>query len=154
MDFAGIWKKRAQVYATPSYYAFRMYSTAEAVRPVQVKTDLGSYSIRNGVLQMADIPDVLYLDLVATLNAKGNVLTLFCVNRSIDRDLNAEIHLGGFQAKKETVKILRADSIYSGNDETDPKRVVPADSEQAVASDVIPHVFPHESVTLIAFRKE
>jgi len=154
MEFAGIWKKHAQVYGTPSYYAFRMYSTADAVRPVQAKADSGSYSIRNGVWQMADIPDVPYLDAVAALNAKGDVLTLFCVNRSTDHDLNAEIHLDGFQASQASVKVLKADSIDEGNDETDPKRVIPADSEQSVVSSDIPHVFPHESVTVIAFQKK
>ena len=28
MDFAGIWKKRGQVYASPAYYVFRMYTAA------------------------------------------------------------------------------------------------------------------------------
>lgn len=153
MEFAGIWKTRAQVYGTPSYYAFRMYSTADAVRPVLVKADSGSYSIRNGVWQMANIPDVPYLDVVATLNAKGDVLTLFCVNRSTDHDLSAQIRLDGFQASQASVKVLKADSIYEGNDEANPKRITPAESEQAVASDAIPHTFPHESVTVIAFQK-
>ncbi len=30
MEFAGIWKKRSQVFATPAYYVFKMYASADA----------------------------------------------------------------------------------------------------------------------------
>jgi alpha-N-arabinofuranosidase len=153
MEFAGIWKKRAQVYGTPSYYAFQMYSAADASRPVQVKSDSGNYSVRGGVVQMENIADVPYLDVVATLNNASDVLTLFCVNRATSQDLNAEIHLDGFQASKAQIQELKAASLDEGNDETDPKRVVPAMTEVPVASPEIGHVFPHESVTVITLRK-
>jgi alpha-N-arabinofuranosidase len=153
MEFAGIWKKRAQAYGTPSYYAFQMYSTADASRPVQVKLDSGNYSVRGGVSQMESIADVPYLDVVATLNDAGDVLTLFCVNRATSQDLNAEIHFDGFQASKAHFQTLSAANLYEGNDETDPKRVTPSITDAPVASPAISHVFPHESVTVISLHK-
>ena len=39
IEFAGIWKKRGRVYGTPSYYTFRLYSTAGPT-PVAVESDL------------------------------------------------------------------------------------------------------------------
>jgi alpha-N-arabinofuranosidase len=153
MEFAGIWKQHAQTYGTPSYYAFRMYSTADASRPVQVKLDSGNYSVRGGVSQMANIQDVPYLDVVAALNDAGDVLTLFCVNRAVSQDLNAQIHLDGFHASKARIQVLKAASLYEGNDETDPKRVVPSVTDLPLTSSDIGHVFPHESVTVITFRK-
>jgi len=130
-----------------------MYSTADASRPVQVKSDSGNYSVRGGVVQMENIADVPYLDVVATLNNAGDVLTLFCVNRATSQDLNAEIHLDGFQASKAQVQELKAASLYVGNDEADQKRVVPAMTEVPVSSPAIGHVFPHGSVTVITLRK-
>ena len=94
-----------------------------------------------------------YLDVVATLNNAGDVLTLFCVNRATSQDLNAEIHLDGFQASKAQVQELKAASLDEGNDETDPKRVTPSITDVPVASPEIGHVFPHESVTVITLRK-
>lgn len=153
MEFAGIWKKDGQVFGTPSYYAFRMYSSADAARPVQVSWNSGDYSISNGVFQMANIPDVPNLDVVATLNEKGNVLTLFCVNRALGTDLNADIHLDGFRAKSASVQVLQAGTIYDGNDQVDPRRVTPVKSDLAITSPVIQHTFPHESVTVITLKK-
>ncbi|HET8635427.1 MAG TPA: alpha-L-arabinofuranosidase C-terminal domain-containing protein [Acidobacteriaceae bacterium] len=153
MEFAGIWKKRAQAYGTPSYYAFQMYSTADASRPVHVKSDSGSYSVRGGVVQMENIADVPYLDVVAALNDAGNVLTLFCVNRATSQDLNAEIHLDGFQASKAQIQELKAASLDEGNDEANPKRVTPDVTDVPVTLPEISHVFPHESVTVITLRK-
>lgn len=154
MDFAGISKERGQAYATPSYYVFQMYAAAGAKRPVQVVADSGEYSIRRGVFQMANIPNVPYLDVVATLNHEGDVLTLFCVNRATNHDLNAEIDLKGFHPAKGYAQVLRADTIYEGNDENDPTRVVPKKQNMAMVSSVIHHTFPHESITVITLRKK
>lgn len=154
MEFAGIWKKRSQVYAAPGYYVFRMYSTAHAVRPVQVETDSGSYSVKNGVGRLPDIADVPYLDVVAATTADGNRLTLFCVNRSLDRDLPTNIDISGFSAASTAeIQTLHANYISEGNDEDDPDRVVPVSTAEPVHGSSLHHVFPHESVTVITFKK-
>ncbi len=36
IEFGGIWKKRGQTYGVPAYWVFRLYSNADATRPVQV----------------------------------------------------------------------------------------------------------------------
>ena len=33
IEFGGIWKKRGRAFGVPAYWAFRMYSTADASRP-------------------------------------------------------------------------------------------------------------------------
>lgn len=154
MDFAGVWKKRGQVYASPGYYVFRMYSTAHAVRPVQVETDAGSYSVQNGVNRLPDIRDVPYLDVVAATTADGNALTLFCVNRSLDRDIPADIYLKGFTAANTAwIKTLHASFISEGNDEDNPDRVIPSQSTEPLRGSTLHHIFLHESVTVITFKK-
>lgn len=154
MDFAGIWKERGQVYAAPGYYAFRMYSTADGVHPVQVTTDGGSYSVRNGVSRLPNIADVPYLDVVAATTADGRTLDLFCVNRSLATDIPAEITLEHFAAQgKATVETLKASYLGKGNDADDPARVIPHRTAEVLHGDVLRHVFPHESVTVIRIRR-
>lgn len=155
MDFAGIWKDRGQVYAAPAYYAFRMYSTAGAVHPVQVVTDVGSYSVAHGVSRLPDIPDVPYLDVVAATSADGGTLDLFCVNRSTITDIPADITLEHFVPDGEAqIQNLRVGYLDEGNDADDPSRVIPQKATQALRGAALRYVFPRESVTVIAFRKK
>ncbi len=77
MEFAGIWKKRSQVYATPSYYVFKMYASADAAKRVSVTANPGSYSVAQGVDRLPEIASVPYLDVVAALSQDGRRLTLF-----------------------------------------------------------------------------
>lgn len=154
MEFAGIWKKRGQVFAAPGYYALRMYSTAHAARPVAVETESGSYSVQHGVSRLPDIADVPYLDVVAALNESGDTLTLFCVNRSLHTDIPADIAVRGFSAGREAqVDTLRAGSLDEGNDEDEPDRVIPERTQEATKNGRLQHVFPHESVTVVTLHK-
>lgn len=154
MEFAGIWKKRSQVYAAPGYYVLRMYSTAHATRPVAVEAQGGSYSVQHGITRLPNISGVAYLDIVAAENAQGSALTLFCVNRSLDTDIPADISIDGFTAgQKAQVQTLRSDSIDDVNDDDDPDHVVPAQTEESARSGVLRHTFPHESVTVITFHQ-
>ncbi len=155
MEFAGIWKKRSQIFAAPGYYVLRMYSTAHATRPVAVETQSGSYSVQHGVTRLPDISGVPYLDVVAALNDSGSALTLFCVNRSLDTDIPAEIHIDGFAAGSiADVQTLAGSSIDDANDEDDPEHVIPAKTRDAVAAGAFRHTFHHESVTVITFHRQ
>lgn len=155
MEFAGIWKARSQVFAAPGYYAFKMYSTAHATRPVSVDSQSGSYSVQHGVGRIPDIPNVPYLDVVAALNDSGDSLTLFCVNRSLNTDIPADIKIAGFAAGPPAqIETLRASSISNENDEDDPERVVPQKTEGQLERGGLRHVFPHESVTRIVLKRK
>jgi alpha-N-arabinofuranosidase len=154
MEFAGIWKKQGQVYAAPGYWALQMYSTAHANRPVMVETASGSYSVEHGVSRLPQIADVPYLDVVAALNESGDKLTLFCVNRSLNTDIPANVAVSGFSASGEAqVQTLRAGSVGEGNDEDDPERVIPVKTQEAMKDGGLRHMFPHESVTVITLNK-
>ena len=154
LEFAGIWKKRAQVYAAPAYYAFRMYSSADATRPIDVTANAGEYAVHDGVTRLPEIAAVPYLDIVGTLNDSGDTLTLFCVNRHLSRDLETTIKISDFKAKSHAeVQLLQAGSIYEQNDETDPEHIVPEKSTAAVSGDGLRYTFPHESVVVITLHK-
>jgi alpha-L-arabinofuranosidase len=155
MEFAGIWKKRSQVYGTPSYYAFKMYASADAAKRVAVTAIAGSYSVAQGVDRLPEIASVPYLDVVATLSKDGRKLTLFCVNRSLDTDISTSIRLQHFDAQhKAAVQLLSSGALNDVNDEVNPSNVEPVESSETVQTAGWPHVFPHASVTVISIDRK
>ncbi len=153
MEFAGIWKNHGQVYGAPGYYAFRMYSTAHPATPVEAISDAGSYSVKNGVERLPEIDNVPYLDVTAALDESKKALSIFCVNRSLDIDIPADIIVRDFAGSASAeVQTLRSASISDENDDDEPERVVPVINEEKVANGHLQHIFPHESVTVITLR--
>lgn len=150
MEFAGIWKRREQVFASPAYYVFQMYAAAKGDTVLPVSTDSGTYSVKNGTQGYAEVADVPYIDVVATRSASGAV-TLFCVNRSLTDDAPVEIDLGSYAATGiAKVEQITAVSRYVMNDEVEPKRVVPqVSSVNVIAKKPVNITLPHESVTVI-----
>lgn len=155
MEFAGIWKKRSQVYATPAYYVFKMYAGADAAQPVAVTADSGSYSVQHGVDRLPEIATVPYLDVVAALSADGRKLTLFCVNRSLQTDIATKIQVSGFApARMAKVQLLSSDALSDANDEIDPERVTTVESTEPIGAGGWSHIFPHASVTVISLERK
>ena len=156
MEFAGIWKRREQVFASPAYYAFQMYSTVKGDTVLPVATDSGSYTVRNGTLGYTDVANVPYVDVVATLSTDKRSVTLFCVNRSLNDNAPIEIDLGAFTPSgMGNVEQITAVSRYVINDEVEPKRVVPQISSLNVTV-LKPLIItlPHESVTVIHVHRK
>jgi alpha-N-arabinofuranosidase len=154
MEFAGIWKKRGRVFAAPGYYAFQMYSTADAYKPVKVDNTSGYYDVQHGVVRLPDIPHVPYLEIVGTLNQAGDELTLFCLNRDLTRDLPAEIAVDDFESKGDAkVEVLSSASLYDTNDEVRPQAVVPRQTTLEISPAPLQYTFRHESITRIILHK-
>ena len=155
MEFAGIWKKRSQVYATPSYYVFKLYANADIAKTVIVKSTSGSYAVSQGVNRLPEIASVPYLDVVAALSKDGTTLTLCCVNRSLSNDIPANINLHDFAGSGDaTVHTVTSTSLGDANDETVPERVIPVDSVDHPGASGWNHTFPRASVTVIAMRRK
>lgn len=151
VEFAGIWKAKGQAFGTPSYYVFKMYSSAANQRLVDVTTDSGKYSVAHGVKRLPDIDNVPYLDVVAAISHDGGRLTLFCVNRSVSSDITAHIGLDHFAAAATaSVQTLSSSSLSDRNDESAPTKVTPTASTEPIAGDNWAHVFSHASVTVIS----
>ena len=154
MEFAGIWKKRSQVFATPSYYVFKLYANADIARTTAVTVNSGSYSVTQGVNRLPEIASVSYLDVVAALSKDGKALTLFCVNRSVATDIPAKIRLNGFATSQAAeVHTLSGRSLTEANDELVPARVKPTEGVEAVQSGGWVHTFPHASVTVMVMHR-
>jgi alpha-N-arabinofuranosidase len=155
LEFGGIWKKRGQVYAAPAYYAFQMFSAADATRPVQINADSGQYAVQNGVTRLPDIAGVPYLDTFAALNESGTTLTLFTVNRDLQRDIRTQIQIVGFRPTAEaSVQTLESGSLYDENSEEAPRHVVPSTSSTRTLGDGLLFVFPRRSVTVLTLIRQ
>jgi alpha-L-arabinofuranosidase len=154
IEFGGIWKKRGRVYGTPAYYAFSMYSKPGPVQPVTLATQSEKYDVHDGINRIPEIPDVPYLDVVAALNESGDTLTLFCVNRHLERDLVADISLRHFVPARAKVTTLYSSSIYDQNDEVNPEAVHPRSESIAIHSPNFQYTFRHESVIVIQLQNE
>jgi alpha-N-arabinofuranosidase len=154
VEFGGIWKKRGRVFGTPAYWVFRMYSTSDATVPVEATTNSETYNVTRGESRLPEIDAVPYLDVVAALNDDGTILTLFCVNRDLSRDLRARIDLAGFEPKRDAlVHTLHAESIYEKNEETEPEHIAPRDQSLPVGADGFSYDFPHDSVTVVELHR-
>ena len=153
IEFGGIWKKRGRTFGVPAYWVFRMYSTADATRPVQVTANSETYNVEHGSTRLPDIKNVPYVDVVAALNDAGDRLTLFCVNRDLARDIQVHVHIDGFSAHSAVAHSVYSDSLYEKNDETAPERIRPRDTTVDLKSAEFSHRLPHASVTVIELWK-
>jgi alpha-N-arabinofuranosidase len=154
VDFAGITKKRSQVFAPPAYWALRMYSNSSAARPVAVSAGGGTYDVKEGNNRLPEIPAVPYLDVVAGLDGDGGALTVFAVNRHQYRDIETVVRIAGFQpARRARVQTLSGTSLYQVNDELRPNAVRPVESVINTAASEFEYLFPRASVTVIELRR-
>lgn len=151
MEFAGIWKRREQVYAVPAYYVFKMYSAVEGETVLPVSTDSGGYNVSGGIRPLDHVQDIPYIDVVATRTLDGKMLTLLCVNRSLTQDVPASFDLGKLQvAGPAEVQQISATSRYEKNDEVEPNHVIPVLSTlPAHGTRPLSITLPHESVTML-----
>jgi alpha-N-arabinofuranosidase len=151
MEFAGIWKKREQIYAVPAYYAFKMYTGVKGDSVLPVETDSGTYDVAGGVRPFDNERGIPYIDVVATRSADGGTLTLFCVNRSLERDVAVRFDLGTLKlAGPARSERISADSRYEMNDEVSPNHVVPVPATvYGSAAGTMTVTLPHESVTMV-----
>jgi alpha-N-arabinofuranosidase len=150
-EFAGVWKRREQVYAVPAYYVFQLYAQIKGDTILSTTTDSGTYSVKGGVRPLDDVSNVPYVDVVATRSADGKTVTLLCVNRHLEQDTPTRFNLDSLRASAPAkMQQVYAASRYERNDEIEPKHVVPLDGAAAISSDgSVSVTLPHESVTII-----
>jgi alpha-L-arabinofuranosidase len=151
MEFAGIWKKRGQVYAVPAYYVFKLYSSVAGDTVLPVSTDSGTYDVSGGIRPLDRVSDVPYIDVVATENAGTHSITLLCVNRDLNQDVPVVFDLSPRQiAGTVQAQEIGAGSRYEQNDEVEPNHIVPRPITFAAPADGrLTITLPRESVTVI-----
>jgi alpha-N-arabinofuranosidase len=102
---------------------------------------------------MPEIPDVPYLDVLATRNSTSGDLVLFVANRDWKNDTPTTLRLQGFSAAAQAqVDTLAADSPSTENTADRPEAIRPVASSLAVSGNEIQYVFPKLSVTVITLK--
>jgi alpha-N-arabinofuranosidase len=151
MDLAGILKRRGKVFVTPSYWAFRMFSNEHPAWLMKVENDGPVYSVANGVIRIPDIDGVPWLEIVAAETADRDKLVLFCVNRSLQQDIKADIVLDGFTPQGSAqVLTLSSPHLNDENSDDNPHLIEPKTSS-IPAEGKFQYTFPHASVVVIQF---
>jgi alpha-N-arabinofuranosidase len=103
---------------------------------------------------MPEIPDVPYLDVLATRNSASGDLVLFVANRDAKNAIPATLRLQGFSAAAQAqVDTLAADSPLTENTGDRPDAIRPVTSSLAVSGDEIRYVFPKLSVTVMTLKR-
>lgn len=149
LEFAGIWKRREQVYGAPGYWVLRMYAASHPSRLFPVDNTGPVYSVEKGTTRLPEIRNVPWLEVVAAQGDSPDKIVLFCLNRSLTRDLPSHIVFDGFDAAGSVrIETLTASSLYAQNSESTPEAVVPQEST-ARAGHSLDYTFPHSSVVVI-----
>jgi len=153
MEFAGIWKRREQVYAVPAYYAFQMYTAVKGDEVLTTTSDSGTYSVTGGVRPLDTVENVPDIDVVATRSGDGSFVTLLCVNRSLEEDIPVNFDLGDMHAMAPAeMHQIKASTRYERNDEVEPNHVVPLESSVLPKNGALTVTLPHESVSVLRVR--
>jgi alpha-L-arabinofuranosidase len=154
MGGGGLRKSQTMVWATPQCWAFWLYSHRAGDTVVATQTQVRHYDVHNGMTSMPEIPNVPYLDVLATRNSSSGDLVLFVANRDTKKATPATLRLQGFEAAaKAQVDTLASDSLSAENSGDHPNAIRPVTSSLAVAGSEIRYSFPKLSVTVITLKR-
>jgi alpha-N-arabinofuranosidase len=150
----GLRKLQGFVWASPQGWAFWLYSHRAGDTVVATQTEVRHYDVRNGLDSMPEIPDVPYLDVLATSNSTSGDLVLFVANRDWKNAIPATVRLQGFSAAAQAqVDTLAADSLATENSGDHRNTIRPVASSLAVTGDEIRYEFPKLSLTVLTLKR-
>lgn len=129
---------RWRLYKTPTYYAQQLYATLAGTRALKLAASPSS------------------LDVSATLSAKGDVLTLFVVNQTLN-EVPVNLDLSAFGNAFFGAIWTLADTRSAGepdvtNSFAEPERVAPLNSGQRLGPARQAYRFPALSLTVLQYR--
>jgi alpha-N-arabinofuranosidase len=133
---------RRRLYVTPTYHAQKLYATLAGGQALRVESGL---------------PPHVGLDVSATLSEKGDLLTLFAVNASLE-DVTRPVDLSAFGAGTREAQVWTlADTKRAGEPDVtnsfgDPDRVVPAAGKFRATGARFDYRFPALSLTVLRWQ--
>jgi alpha-L-arabinofuranosidase len=150
----GLRKLQGFVWASPQGWAFWLYSHRAGDRVVATETQVRHYDVHDGMTSMPEIPNVPYLDVLATRNSTNGDLILFVANRDAKNAIPATLRLQGFPAATQAqVDTLAADSLLTENTGDHPDAIRPVASSLAVSGNEIRYEFPKLSLTVMTLKR-
>jgi alpha-N-arabinofuranosidase len=119
---------------------------------VATQTQVRTYDVHQGNRRAPEIPNVPYLDVLATRDSQSGALVLFVVNRDWNQAIPTSIRIQDFTPAPEVqLRSLNADSITVENDEEHPDRVHPMSSSLKLTGPALHYAFPAHSVSVLTF---
>jgi len=83
---SGIRKEHGFVWPSPQYWVFWLYSHRAGDAVVATETAVRHYDVHNGLTSMPEVPNVPYLDVLATRNStSGDLVAIRCQPRCQER---------------------------------------------------------------------
>jgi alpha-N-arabinofuranosidase len=131
-----------RLYKTPTYYAQQLYATLAGPQALKIESR---------------VPLRLAPDISATLSAKGDVLTLFAVNQTLN-DVSRPLDLSAFGKEGQEVKVWTlTDTKHAGepdvaNSFAEPERVAVTTSTFKAESARFTYRFPALTLTVIQWK--
>ena len=154
VDLAGIHKQRGRVYLTPQCWAFSLYANYAGDTMLHAETAGPAYDVHAGVRRAPEIPNVPYLDVLATRRSDTGGIVLFVVNRDWKNAIRTAIRFKNFTPSTTVqVRTLNADAITTQNDEEHPERVHPENSTVTLTGGELHYAFPAHSVSVLSFAR-
>jgi alpha-N-arabinofuranosidase len=148
-------KSQGRVWTSPQAWMFWLYSHRAGDTVVATETQVRHYDVHNGLTSMPEVPDVPYLDVLATKNSTNGDLVLFVANRDTKNAIPATLKLQGFSAAAQAqVDTLAADSLATENTGDHPDTIRPVPSSLAVTGSEIRYEFPKLSLTVMTLKRK
>ena len=152
---SGIRKEHGFVWPSPQYWVFWLYSHRAADTVVATQTEVRHYDVHNGLTSMPEVPNVPYLDVLATKSSTSGDLVLFVVNRDAKNAIPATLRLQGFSAAAQAqVDTLAANGQVVDNLVDTRDAIKPVSSTYAVTGNEISYVFPKLSLTVMTLKRK
>jgi alpha-N-arabinofuranosidase len=152
---SGIRKEHGFVWPSPQYWVFWLYSHRAGDAVVATETQVRHYDVHNGLTSMPEVPNVPYLDVLATRNSTSGDLVLFVVNRDAKNAIPATLRLQGFSAAAQAqVDTLAANGQVVDNLVDTRDAIKPVSSTQAVTGNEIRYEFPKLSLTVMTLKRQ
>jgi len=146
----GLTKLFGVVYPDPVWWTTHLYSTMAGAQPLALQIAGPGFNTEGR--WFSPVVDAPYLDGVALLDATGEELTLFVVNRHPESALAARIRLHGFSpAEEAAVSILSGESFMSQNSWQDPEAVSIEEELISAGASFDYELLPH-SLTVVRLK--
>jgi alpha-L-arabinofuranosidase len=137
------------------FYVFQMYSRMKGRDVLAVRVEAPVYATPTiGVVPKLD--EVPYLDAVACRTGDGPLMSLFLINRDVQRAAQVAVELGAPGWSIESVTTLTADSYKAANSPEDPTNVVPRRETGGSApadGQSLSLTLPRHSLTVVDLRR-
>jgi alpha-N-arabinofuranosidase len=144
-------KVDGQIYPTPGWLAYTLYSTAEGRHPCAFELKTPFFKTPKG-FENSPVEKAPLIDAFCLADAKGEVLNIFIANRDTQKSVTLPVSIQGGRFSQAVMETITGDGIADLNTARQPDKIQ-IDKKQLNSADMAGIVLPKLSLTRITFRK-